>query len=320
MFVSYNIIRSLSSRIPPNLRRNLIILAKPFHRLILGNVNYVVFSPTFRCNYNCPYCLINTKINYAKKYSKNNEYDYREWITALNRFPCSLIYISGGEPLIFPGLTDLIREISKKHLIGSLNTNLSSDISKLMKINQKNIMSVAASFHPHMTEKEGFAKKVRKLKENGFIVKVSLVAYPQILDSIDDFKMYFLEKLGVEFIIEPYLDPTYEYSEEEKILVRNYVKPDRKIGYDFNDDRPKKCDAGSKYFMIIPNGDVYTCYAGFYNDTSSIHKRYFKKGRFYLGNLFDGTFKKMSKQKICSIPCSEACDISLSKVKPIRRI
>lgn len=296
----------------------MITLAKPLHKLVLGNANYIVFSPTFRCNYNCPYCLINTKINYANRYPKSNEYDYREWIIALNRFPCSLIYISGGEPLIFPGLTDMIKAISKKHLIGSLNTNLSSDINKLMKINQKKILSVAASFHPHMTDKEAFAKKVMMLKKIGFIVKVSLVAYPEILDSIDDFKVYFLEKLGVEFIIEPYLDPAYEYSDEEKRIVKKYVKTGRKIGYDFNDDRPKRCYAGSKYFMIIPNGDVYTCYAGFYNDTSSIHNRYSKKGSFYLGNLFDGTFKKISTRKICSIPCSEACDISLSNVRPIK--
>ena len=69
--------------------------------------------------------------------------------------------------------------------------------------------------------------------------------------------------------------------------------------------------------MIVPNGDVYTCYAGFYNDTSSIHKRYSQKGNFYLGNLFDETFQAMSEQKICPIPCSEACDISLSNVKTL---
>lgn len=76
-----------------------IVKAKPFFRKVLPDVPYIIFLPTLRCNYKCAYCNINTKAKYFQKYSKENEYNWKEWEVEFNKFPPSMISISGGSRL-----------------------------------------------------------------------------------------------------------------------------------------------------------------------------------------------------------------------------
>ncbi len=99
------------------------------------------------------------------------------------------------------------------------------------------------------------------------------------------------------------------------------IKTNRnEIFFDFDKNpKPKKCLAGQKYYFFAPNGDAYVCQAGFLHVNSKLHKKWkAKKSEFFLGNLFDGTFKP-KKMNVCTYPCSEYCDLVWAKPKVFKR-
>jgi hypothetical protein len=204
-------------------------------------------------------------------------------------------------------------------MISAIATNIALHIDKLTQLPNKKFV-ISTSFHPHMTDKESFGERVIKLKKAGFAVSVSMVAYPELIPRILEFKHYFEKKIGVRFVVNPYLNPQYKYSEEEAAIVRKYVPSDVKVGWAANDYGPKQCVAGSRYFQVLPNGDVYTCYSGLYYATSPLHKGVCDNpSMFFLGNLFDGSFKPLTEPMICSFPCSERCDQGYGRVRPLGR-
>lgn len=309
-----NFVRITSNLLPEKFLWRL----RPYYRAFLPEISNILFLPTFSCNYRCPYCLIH-RTEYAKQYPVKNEIVVSKWLKAFEKFEPSIINISGGEPFIYPEFIKLLLNFPRKHFIVGIHTNLSLvNINKLIEIPNKDFY-INASFHPHMVNKESFSKKILELKNIGIKVRVSLVAYPQIIEEIETYKFYFEHLIGVRFNVDPYIDPSYKYSDEElKILKkfsdRGIISKNRTLCPDFKENKLKQCLGGSKYFTVVPNGDVYSCVAGFYYSTElyEIYNR--NKENFYLGNLFQDNFKPLNGPRTCSLPCSEACDIQCAKV------
>jgi len=186
-------------------------------------------------------------------------------------------------------------------------------IEKIIELGKK-CLHVTASYHPDMTKLDIFGKRTSILKKNGINIVVEFVGYPNNLLLIPELQTYFEMELGVKFCVDPYIDPKYQYSEKEKEIIKKYINLKiRKLGYDFNDHLAKRCSAGSKYFVFLPNGDVYSCFAGFYYSTGYYNNP--QNESFHLGNLFDNTFKPIKKEKKCSYPCQEACDLEIARVR-----
>jgi MoaA/NifB/PqqE/SkfB family radical SAM enzyme len=81
----------------------------------------VVINPSWTCQLKCPYCwLPHTKIN---RYAR--EHDWTEWAVAIARhIPAgSIIDVSGGDPLLYPGLTALLTSISVCGINWAITTN-----------------------------------------------------------------------------------------------------------------------------------------------------------------------------------------------------
>lgn len=291
-----------------------------FKKVLEKNLTTIVWYITFKCNYKCPYCIIKTKAKYYKKpFSK--EIGVREWIKIFQKFPPSIVRITGGEPTLFEDFSELANKFPKKHIL-CITTNL-SNIDELKKIKRRFIF-LSTSYHPYMTKIEDFISKAIRLRKKFFSLTAECVAYPHILNDIVKMKEIF-SKHDIKLNVDPYIDPEYSYTEDElkkikKLSVGESIRI-RAYGFDFQGyGKIKICNAGSNYFVIIPNGDVYTCNAGFYYVTSPIHKKFrAKKSEFYLGNLFDNTFSRLKEEKICYYPCSEACDIETAKPKLLNR-
>lgn len=305
-------------------------IIKPYFRTILPNMPYIVFIPTYQCNYRCSYCTV-TKSNYARLYPKTVEREWNEWVNAFSKFPPSVINISGGEPFLYDDLIKLMENIQKKHVINSMFSNFSliSD-EKIGEMDRlQRTLNIVASFHPPMSKKEVFAKKILKLNEMGFNVRVNYVTFPEDLSEQDvAYKSYFENNIGVIFTIGICIDPLRDISEEGIKNINKYADSNYKelqsYGYDREDYQKKVCKAGSSYCVVTPNGDVYTCMAGFYYSTSPVYERFvsgINTKQFYLGNLFDEcSFKPLSERMICSLPCSEACDLEAASVERLEAI
>lgn len=309
----------LGSRLLPSwLKSRLLSIVLRFSGQLWGGSTIISFTPTYVCNYKCPYCTINTKVNYSQKFPKESEHSWQEWVEALEGFPPSLIHFTGGEPLCYKELIPLMENMPAKHMISALATNIALQIDKLAALKSRKFF-ISTSFHPHMTDKESFGERVLKLKRAGFPISVSVVAYPELIPRIPEFKRYFEKEIGVRFVVNPYLDPQYRYTAEEAEIVSRYVPSRVKVGWAIEDYGPKQCVAGSKYFQLLPNGDVYTCYSGLYYATSPLHEGLCEDpSMFYLGNLFDGSFRPLTRPIRCTYPCSERCDHGYARVRPIK--
>ncbi len=270
---------------------------------------HIMLLPTFRCNDSCAYCHIN-KIECAKLFPKECERSPREWNKALRLFPPAYVSISGGEPLLYENIVQLINVLPRKHKLTNFTTNLSLPFDGLRQIRNKDF-KLSVSFHPHTVRKETLKRHVLKLRNYGFEVNVNFLAYPQFLHMLPALKSFFESEPKVLFWVDQYLDPNYRYSNDEKAVLAKYAQGDYLFGFDRNDKNTKACWAGSRFFLIIPNGDVFSCHAGFYYIYHPGYREIYSgpKREFYLGNLFDGSFRPLRKSKICNLPCYERCDL-----------
>jgi GTP 3',8-cyclase len=86
-------------------------------------------SVTDRCNFRCPYCMPRERYHEQYRFLKSNERLSFEELARLTRVFVSLgvvkLRITGGEPLVRPGLADLIGDITSSAGIGdvALTTN-----------------------------------------------------------------------------------------------------------------------------------------------------------------------------------------------------
>ena len=302
--MNHRIIKNTAGLFPGKIRR----LMKPLYNKIFAPT-YIVLQPTFQCNYSCPYCAIQAQ-KCDEKFPKESEHPWTDWVEALDEFPSAFISISGGEPLLYPNLVQLINNLSKKHVVGGITTNLSLPIDNLSNISNKNI-DISVSFHSYFVKDASLLKaKILKLKEYGFNVSVNFVAYPKKLHLIEELSTFSKKEVEVPFNVIPYEETAntiHSYTKEETEIFKNYASDVLHLQHDFNNHELKICRAGSKYFQIVPNGNVYPCSVGLYKDLC-------------LGNMFDGSFTPLDKLRICSEPCIHPCDLTMAFPKKYRRV
>ena len=289
-------------------------IVRKMGRAILLPGRHFVMLPTFICNYHCPYCIYQ-KNRYGALYLPN-EHSGKEWAEVVNRFKSAVISVSGGEPFLWAGIVDFFQLISRKHYL-SVTSNLSWDVDEYLPSIKscRARFTLYASFHSSMTGFDPFAERVEALVCQGVRVIVSIVIHPSIIGKLEYFKKL-LARINVPLEFASYIDPAYQYSEKEKSIVKQYIEHpyrQKQMGFDTS-PRLKTCQAGINHYFSVPNGDVFACSGGFYFATSSIHEAYrSRKAEFYLGNLFDGTFKPRASKMLCKYPCSEGCDQAWAK-------
>lgn len=280
---------------------------KPYYRRLFSDRLHVLFWPTFRCNYACTYCTVCTKFDFAKVFPKASEKRVEQWLVALDKLPPAMIYISGGEPFLYAGLPELVNNLPKKHQLLGIVSNVSLPASVYRKI--KNRFHLNASFHREFVSAENFITRVKELQE--FIhVHVNIVATREnlpVISSIDEL----METHHISLHVDPYVDHEFNYSTQEEALLKKYTQADRKSLVDFNDFNPKQCSAGRNYINLMPDGQVFTCAAGFSYTYSPLYTEMVRNrplDNFRMGNLFDEGFKLNSTDIICKLPCKDACD------------
>lgn len=275
------------------------------------------------CNFDCIYCYPGSKKN---KFI--GLHDYQKIIDGFNRTGLRwLIYISGGEPFLFPNFVELCEKLTEKHII-SLNTNLShKDVFRFAEcISPERVRCFHCSLHIQEREKhksvKDFIYRYKFLESKRFYVYASYVLHPLLLNRFRDDYAYFKSE-GI--ILRPkifrgtfgrfMLRRTYPdaYSKKQKKMIISYIEQSQKDG-DFNishkEDtikgrlsdvyldklfinglpsfKGRSCLAGKNFVRLTPEGNAYRCY----NENQC------------MGNLFDGTVKFLDNPQICE---SEFC-------------
>jgi radical SAM superfamily enzyme YgiQ (UPF0313 family)/MoaA/NifB/PqqE/SkfB family radical SAM enzyme len=255
----------------------------------------------YRCNFRCPYCWFYKEWAYLDRNSLclNPE----EWMVHWNRIYDAYgevrIEIIGGEPFIYPHFIELIRKISSLHSI-KITTNLSGDIESFAKEIDPRRVDLDLNFHILFIELETVIKKAIILRNAGFKAGVCYLAYPPQMYKIKYLSERF-KKEGINFALAvfwgEYDGKKYpaEYTEEEKELMRPFLRKMDRIDYHLDATIPKGklCNAGHTHANIKADGNITRCRA--LNDVS-------------IGNITDKEFRLLDKPLSCyltSCPCNE---------------
>lgn len=96
-------------------------LDSTFHHCNICEPRYVTIKPTLRCNAACQHC--NPRSKQFSTDHKLSIMEYEKLVDQLKKMNVQQICISGGEPLIYPHVVELVRLISARDIQVSINTN-----------------------------------------------------------------------------------------------------------------------------------------------------------------------------------------------------
>lgn len=257
---------------------------------------------TNACNFNCRYCFgYNHHTGFIPQ-----EIDIKSVLNSLDK--TGLIFRIGftgnGEPFLIPNFVELCSEIANRHYI-TINTNLSSikvsELVKNTKISKKIIKIYAAIHFDELTRLnlwDLFLNNYQQLKQAGFSIELTAVAWPGYLGRIEQYLSEF-SNLNAEFNFEPFLgiwaDQKYPaaYSSEQLSYFNLTEKSKDKF---FQTGKP--CNAGFNAAIVTPLGKVYACF-----------QENNKLGNIYTGFNFNKNLT-ICRHKICGCPLKEY-DLSL---------
>lgn len=298
-------------------------LLKPYYRNLFKHRLHVLFWPTFRCNYRCSYCTVRTKFDFSKVFTPTSEKTVDQWLSAFGKLPPATIYVAGGEPFVYAGLPELINNLPEKHVLLGIVSNVSLPASTYRKV--KRPFHLNASFHREHVDADSFVDRVKELQE--FLhVHVNIVATPQNLPLISSIAEL-MKTHRITLHVDPYVDHEFRYSAAERTLLKKYTTADRKSLVDFDDFKPKQCSAGRNYVNLMPDGEAFTCAAGFNYTYSPLYAHLVQNrplADFRMGNIFEDGFSLNSRDVLCDLPCKDACDrdaviVTLQKAAQLQR-
>lgn len=255
------------------------------------------------CNYRCSYCVQ----KHAPGLGTPTDVELDAALTTLDSLEGRWEFkISGGEPFLLKRLPEVAARLASKGHLVSVLTNLSAPLRTLMEFIDRagaSLRTFSCSLHREETTEDEFLEKALAVKralealpKATFVV--NSVVVPGTVDVVGESRRRF-EALGVKFY--PQLmrkdgkAVTYDEADERRLEEHfdDLVGPGQmNRGFVLTG---KLCHAGSKYFIIHPRGDAFSCYPG---------KR-FKDG--HLGNVFDGTLKRWAGPRPCPYevcPCT----------------
>ena len=74
-------------------------------------IRYLRLSVTDRCNYRCTYCVPPEGVNWLEPSMILSDGEILRVLSVLSREGVSRVRLTGGEPLVRSGFTDLVRKI-----------------------------------------------------------------------------------------------------------------------------------------------------------------------------------------------------------------
>jgi MoaA/NifB/PqqE/SkfB family radical SAM enzyme len=258
-----------------------------------------------KCNYRCSYCQNDFKEPDGFRVLEPEEW-FLAWKRIYDNYGTVAVQVTGGEPTINPRFFEVLKEISKMHHI-EIQTNLSWAPSELIRnIPPQRVSRMGASFHQEFDDIVIFLKKMCELKDAGYKVEITYVAYPPFLKDGEKY-LGMANEAGIPFSVlsfqGEYQNKRYpeNYSEDEiKFLKRlnlsigNYAEAMAKwdVEHKVIVDKPEEsedilriCRMGQMYAWVLPNGNAFRCC----------------KSPVSLGNIIEGTFNLLEGPEICRL-------------------
>lgn len=186
-------------------------------------MSHVCIFPTWKCQLSCEYCSIrNSKIDRMVE-----QVHWSEWAVKLPKVlpHGSIIDIAGGEPLLYPGIVDLLYELGISGLRWALTSNLKEGSVVDSLCATRPAGGVCINMSDHIGNPEATINKL-KLRDAGYAVNVHRVDHPSA-----------------------------GHHEEDAQLITYQDWPAQRAV----DGIKRRCNAGIHHWIAGPNGDMWRC-------------------------------------------------------------
>ncbi|MCX5796128.1 MAG: radical SAM protein [Elusimicrobia bacterium] len=219
---------------------------------------------TYACGYSCPYCVLPP----AGKPRPVGDW-LAAWQRMRQRYGRCYIYMSGGEPSVYPGFYDLVKALAALHTV-DLCTNLAWQVERLVPGLSPDVFKISATFHPTQVSFEDFLAKavaVRDYLPQRWPPKRSVyfVADPKQMDRMPEYQARFAEH-GLILVPLPLMSGQHLGNDEGEKRAIAEISPnkdtsDQKLGFQLQELTPKGklCRAGQRYALIRGDGMVDRC-------------------------------------------------------------
>jgi len=282
---------------------------------------------TERCNLRCKHCFVSAV---STGYDMNYELIIDHIIPAIIKNKISRVTLTGGEPLVYPRLTDLVNTLGDQNVSVGICTNgvlVNEELLGLIK-NCKGIHfnisldGFSPSSHGRFRgneEPEVFNRIIENIKLLGrYHMLKGILVTPNVFTPLEEYVELceFAKEAGAEYVL---MNPLSEFgrgesnvrlglSREELIklqsLTQRFNQNDFQMVYirfPRTTDLPvSKCHAGDILY-VFTNGNVAYCpYMAF---ASKGNKSLYNENQFILGNCFSNSFDWRLALDKYNLPC-----------------
>lgn len=258
----------------------------------IGNMfsffDIVYLELTRACNLKCIHCLNNSGIKQKDELTKE---DLLKLIKNFSSHGVQEIRFTGGEPLLFNGIYDLIRFATEEGICTSLGTNgtlVTKEVAK--KLKESGLKKVVVSIdgnkktHDKIRGRKNYQKAMHGLKylqKNGINVKVNSVIMKSNMEDVIKLAKKMSRKKITIFIrrfissgrgkeLENNMLNKKDYDYVRNKLQKELTKKTYVNGHYLRNDEGvnsriklpfeiRGCKAGQRAITILPNGDVNLC-------------------------------------------------------------
>ena len=227
-----------------------------------GSFNYIGAFLTFRCPYNCSFCINNFRNSRTTDYK---DISGRKWLDFFERLEAHDVPITlqGGEPGIHKDFLYIVTETIKHHQVDIL-TNLAFDLEEFTRCVDPQLMNrkapyapIRVSYHPSQFTLSEISEKILFLMNAGFRVGLYAVTHPEQTQEIEQ-AAEVCRDLGIDFRTKPFLG--YHRGR----LYGNYAYPQAS-----SLERPRNCECAASELLIAPDGGIYPCHHHLYNNVDA---------------------------------------------------
>lgn len=248
----------------------------------------VYLELTRACNLKCIHCLNNSGIKQKDELTKE---DLLKLIKNFSSHGVQEIRFTGGEPLLFNGIYDLIRFATEEGICTSLGTNgtlVTKEVAK--KLKESGLKKVVVSIdgnkktHDKIRGKKNYQKAMKGLKylqKNGINVRVNSVIMKSNMEDVIKLAKKMSRKKITIFIrrfissgrgkhLENNMLNKKDYDYVRNKLQKELTKKTYVNGHYLRNDEGvnsriklpfeiRGCKAGQRAITILPNGDINLC-------------------------------------------------------------
>ncbi len=258
----------------------------------IGNMfsffDIVYLELTRACNLKCIHCLNNSGIKQKDELTKE---DLLKLIKNFSSHGVQEIRFTGGEPLLFNGIYDLIKFATEEGICTSLGTNgtlVTKEVAKKLKESglKKVVVSIDGNkkIHDKIRGKKNYQKAMNGLKylqKNGINVRVNSVIMKSNMEDVIKLAKKMSRKKITIFIrrfissgrgkhLENNMLNKKDYDYVRNKLQKELTKKTYVNGHYLRNDEGvnsriklpfviRGCKAGQRAITILPNGDVNLC-------------------------------------------------------------